>query len=231
MNKSILHLFFLLLIISCKKENNNTAELHIKIQGLKNGEIILLRQKEASFSKIKTITIDGQNEVHTSIKLNGPEMLFLALNRKGSLSKDSLVGFFAEPTQMTLTSDLELFSNNLKVSGSKNQEAYYDYQSNIKKFGNQELDLIKQLIEQPEKTNEIQNRIDATKIKKQLYSINFAFNQRDLAIAPFLALHHFENSNPEIIDSLYSVMGTEARNSIYGKQLFRTIKSKKGQTN
>ncbi len=228
MQKYLYFLTLIVILISCDKNETKKANLSIKINGFSQGEIELLRSQNESFTKIKTIQVDGQKVIQTELSISEPEIIFMKINRNNSNSIDNMVSFFVEPTNMTIETDLELFSHNLKVTGSKNQDAYQNYLLNIKKFGLQKVTLTEQLYKSSKNQAELYDKVINSDVKKQLYTINFAFNNRDLEIAPYIALQNFDFQNTKLADSLYNVLGISARNCKYGKELAIAIKNKKG---
>ena len=68
------------------------------------------------------------------IPLEEPEMLFLTLDRGQSNSIDNSLQFFAEKGKMNITSKLKTFYTAAKITGSKNQELFEEFNSFNSKF-------------------------------------------------------------------------------------------------
>ena len=68
-----------------------------------------------------------------------------------------------------------------------------------------------------EKKNDLINR------KKVLFSLNFAMNNSDKEISAYIGLHELNNISNKYLDSLYSKLNTDIKNSFYGKKLKRKL--------
>jgi N-acetylglutamate synthase-like GNAT family acetyltransferase len=86
---------------------------------------------------------------------------------------------------------------------------------------------------QIEKNNEladsIQYKIDNLLKRRYLYTINFAANNTDENIAPYLALTRVFDANLALLDSIAVKMTPEVRESKYGKELVSFLEKRKAQ--
>ena len=64
-----------------------------------------------------------------------------------------------------------------------------------------------------EKKNDLINR------KKVLFSLNFAMNNSDKEISAYIGLHELNNISNKYLDSLYSKLNTDIKNSFMEKNL------------
>jgi hypothetical protein len=81
-------------------------------------------------------------------------------------------------------------------------------------YGQQELDSIELLY--------------ANKIKRNyIYAINFAINNKDSYIAPYIAVKEIPDANIIYLDSIASVLPVDVSNSKYGKELTELLAKKK----
>jgi hypothetical protein len=58
------------------------------------------------------------------------------------------------------------------------------------------------------------------------FAINFALNNKNSFVAPFIALKEIPDANVKYLDSIYSVLSPEVSNSKYGKELAVLLKKK-----
>ena len=126
--------------------------------------------------------VEGEAEVETMIKLDSPELFYLVVERNNSYSIDNLIPFFAEPKTISIETDLDSFSSKAIIKGSKNQDSYSEFKNIMKQFGSQELSLIQESILNKEKINTNNKAIQNIQLKKYLYTVNFAFTNRDLEV-------------------------------------------------
>ncbi|MGO4818151.1 DUF4369 domain-containing protein [Flavobacterium sp. W22_SRS_FP1] len=235
MKKIILAFVSLVLLASCNKDESKT-NLHItgNIKGLKKGTLYIQRIVDTALVAIDTITIDGSSVFESDIDLKSPEMLYLFLDRGTSNSLDNNILFFAEPGNITIDTKLESYIADAKITGSKNQELFEEYKKINSRFTDEKLTLIEQ------KFNAIKNKnskaIDSLTAKqesnikrKYLYATNFAINNKDHEIAPYIALSEIYDINIKYLDTIQKSMSPKVAQSLYGKQLTEYIVSIKNQ--
>jgi hypothetical protein len=56
-------------------------------------------------------------------------------------------------------------------------------------------------------------------LRRYLFAINYALNNKESVVAPYIAVVEIPEANPKFLDSIYSVLPDEVANSKYGKQL------------
>lgn len=235
MKKSIAAIFSLLLLASCSKEVSKT-NLHLtgNIKGLKKGTLYIQRIVDTNLVAIDTINIDGKSTFETDIDLKSPEMLYLYLDRGTTNSLDNNILFFAEPGNITIDTNLDSYIASAIITGSKNQEKYEEYQKINSRFRDENLDMI-QL-----KFNAIKNNnlkaIDSLNTKqenntkrKYLFATNFALNNKDYEVAPYIALSDIYDINIKYLDTIQKSMTPKVAQSLYGKKLTEYVAKIKKQ--
>jgi hypothetical protein len=235
MKKSILALLSLIALSSCNKEESKT-NLHItgNIKGLKNGTLYIQRVVDTSLVTIDTINIDGNSTFETDIDLKSPEMLYLFLNRGVSNSKDNNLLFFAEAGKINIDTNLDSYIASAKITGSKNQDLYEEYKKIDSRFRDENLDLIEK------KFNAFKNKnlklVDSLNTKqnsnvkrKYLFATNFAINNKDHEIAPYIALSEIYDINIKYLDTIQKTMTPKVAQSLYGKKLTEYVAKIKSQ--
>ncbi|MDZ7614872.1 MAG: hypothetical protein U5K51_15130 [Flavobacteriaceae bacterium] len=55
--------------------------------------------------------------------------------------------------------------------------------------------------------------------KRYLYSINYAINNADHEVAPYIALTDLVDANPKWLDSIYNSLTPQVKTSKYGEEL------------
>ena len=73
----------------------------------------------------------------------------------------------------------------------------------------------------------VSNAIDRLLKSRYRYAINFAINNSDKEVAPFVALTEFSDANIVWIDSVNNSLTPEIKDSKYGKILSDFIKERK----
>jgi hypothetical protein len=235
MKKSIIAFVTLLLLFSCNKEDSkNNLHLTGNIKGLKKGTLYVQRVVDTSLVAIDTIKIDGTSTFETDLKLDSPEMLYLYLDRGVTNSLDNNILFFAEPGKMNIDTNLESFIASAKITGSKNQDLYTEYKKFDSRFRDENLEMIAARFKAIKSNNTklldslVAKQNNNTK-RKYLYATNFAINNRDQEIAPYIALTEIYDINIKFLDTIQKSMSPKVAQSLYGKKLTEYIKKIKTQ--
>jgi len=235
MKKLILAFVSLVLLASCNK-NESKTNLHItgNIKGLKEGTLYIQRLVDTTLVAIDTITINGSSAFESDIELKSPEMLYLFLDRGTSNSLDNNLLFFAEPGTINIDTTLESYLSDAKITGSKNQDLYEEYKKINSRFIDEKLTLIEQKFSAIKSNNtkaidSLGAKQDSNIKRKYLYATNFAINNKDQAVAPYIALSEIYDINIKYLDTIQKSMSPEVAKSLYGKKLTEYVASIKNQ--
>ncbi len=233
MKKLLLAIATIVFLISCNdKKSNDNLELSVNIKGLRKGTLYIQKVVDTSLITLDTIKINGDSHFITHLKIDSPEMYYLVLDRGVTITKDNSMSFFAESGKMTIESSLEFFSSDAKITGSKNQKLYDEYRKIATQFVDQNMDLIQGKLNayQSKNTSEI-NKIElkqnAILKRKYLYTTNFAVNNANYEIAPYVALAEISDINIKYLDTIKKCMTPKIAKSIYGKKLIDLIAERK----
>jgi Domain of unknown function (DUF4369)/Prokaryotic membrane lipoprotein lipid attachment site len=235
MKKSIIAIFTLLVLASCSKEESKT-NLHLtgNIKGLKNGVLYIQRVVDTSLVAIDTIKIDGDSKFETNIDIKSPEMLYLFLDRGVTNSLDNNILFFAEAGNMNIETNLDSYIVSAKITGSKNQDKYQEYQKINARYRDENLDLIQKkfLALKNGKTltaDSLTAKQENNTKRKYLFATNFAINNKDYEVAPYIALTDIYDINVKYLDTIQKSMTPKVAQSLYGKKLTEYIAKVKTQ--
>lgn len=235
MKKSNFLFFIILLLVSCSKEVSKT-NLHLtgNIKGLKNGTLYIQRVVDTSLVVIDSIIVDGNPKFETDIDLKSAEMLYLTLDRGTTNSQDNNIMFFAEPGNINIETNLDSYVSSVKITGSKNQEKYEEYQKINSRFRDANLDIIQQkflaLKSGNTKTVDSLKKIQENNTKrKYLFATNFAINNRSYEVSPYIALSDIFDINIKYLDTIQKAMTPKVAQSLYGKKLTEYVAKIKKQ--
>ncbi len=235
MTKSIVSFFAVLLLVSCNKEVSKT-NLHLtgNIKGLKKGTLYIQRVVDTSLVALDTIKIDGDSKFETNLDLKSPEMLYLFLDRGVTNSMDNNILFFAEPGTINIETSLDSYIASAKISGSKNHEKYDEYQKINARFRDENLDMIQQKFTALKNSNikaadSLAARQDNNTRRKYLFATNFALNNRDFEVSPYIALSQIYDINIKYLDTIQKSMSPKVAQSLYGKELTKYVAKIKNQ--
>ena len=235
MKKSIIAFVTLILIASCNK-NESKGNVHItgNIKGLKKGTLYIQRVVDTSLVAIDTINIDGSAAFESNLDLQSPEMLYLFLDRGVSNSLDTNIPFFAEPGNITIETSLDSYLSDAKITGSKNQEIFEEYKKINTRFTDENLSLIEKKFNAIKSQNikavdSLSAKQDSNIKRKYLFATNFALNNRDYEVSPFIALSEIYDINVKYLDTIQKSMSPKVAKSLYGKKLTEYITTIKKQ--
>lgn len=229
MKKSIIAFVTLAVLASCsKKESTDNLHLTGNIKGLKNGTLYIQRIVDTSLVAIDSIKIDGDSSFESDIKLESPEVLYLYLDRGVTNSLDNNILFFAEPGNINIDTNLDSFIYGAKITGSKNQELYDEFKKINSRFNDENLSMVESRFKAIKRQD--QKAIDSIDTKQQsnikrkyLYATNFALNNKDHEIAPYIALSEIYDINVKFLDTIQKSMTPKVAQSLYGKKLSKYV--------
>nr|WP_314865752.1 DUF4369 domain-containing protein [uncultured Flavobacterium sp.] len=231
---SIAFVTMTLLLACSEKKLENNLHLTGNIKGLKKGTLYVQRVNNNKLIALDTIAIDGNSNFETNIELKSPEMLYLFLDRGVSNSLDNNLLFFAEPGNVNIDTNLENYIADAKVTGSKNQDLYYEFKKVDNRFQEEELGLIEKKFNAIKSNNEkeiatITAKQESNIKRKYLYATNFIINNKDYEVAPYLALSEIYDINMKYLDTIQKSLSPKVTQSLYGKKLTKYIASVKKQ--
>ncbi len=222
-----------LTLVSCsEKKSTKDFVLNGNIKGLKSGTLYIQRIKDTLLVPIDTIKINGNSRFTSEFDLSSPEMLYLFLDRGVTNSVDNNIAFFAEKGTMNLETSLDYFTADVKITGSKNQELYDDYKRVMSRYTNQDLDLVEKKFNayKAGKLDEVaamENQQQDIIKRKYLYTTNFAVNNADYEVAPYVALTNIYDINLKYLDTIQKSMSPQVSKSLYGKKLNEFVAERK----
>lgn len=220
-NLFIISFLTAVLFVSCDKEpSKNAMVVKGEVKGLKKGTLFLQKIDDGILSTVDSTFVKGTGVYQLISDINSSQLHFLTLDKDSEKS----IPFFGEPGEITINTNLENFVLHAKISGSKNQEILDQYNIIASRFQNKNLEMIKANFDaikekNQEKIDEIAKESKTLLRKKYLYTINFALNNTDSEVAPYLALSVLNNANVKYLDTINNSLSLEIKNSRYGKEL------------
>lgn len=226
----LLTLLAFVCIISCTtKESNLTITGQVK--GLKKGRLYLQKIDDTLLVNIDSILVDGDANFGFDVLLKSPQVHYLYLDKLDNSEFDDRITFFAEEGEMTINTTLKTFED-AKITGSENHLKLMDYNSIMKRFNEENLNLIKADFAAQQANNQdeilaIGEKFDNNLKRRYLYTVNFALNNKNLEVAPYLAVSEVFDANIKYLDTIYNNLNPKVQKSLYGKQLKDLIKERK----
>ena len=231
MKKLALLLVILISITACSEKESNLI-VSGEIKGLKKGTLYLQKIQDTILVNVDSVVVDGDPNFNMETYIESPQIMYLYLEKVDNNQYDDRIDFFADEGQVTINTKLEKFETSANVVGSVNQEKLMEYRKMISRFNDKNLDLIKESFEaekaqDEEKLMEIDQKYDKLLKRKYLYTVNFAINNKDHEIAPYLALSEVFDANIKYLDTIYTSLAPKVKKSKYGKELKDFLKERR----
>lgn len=231
MKKISLLLIAVLTLISCSEKKSNLI-VNVNIKGLKKGTVYLQKIDDTLLVNVDSLEINGDPQFAFETYIESPQMMYLYLEKKDNSKYNDRLDFFAEEGEINITTSLDQFENDAVISGAKNQEKLMEYRKMMSKFNEANVNLIRENFEaqkaqNEEKLIELNTKYDRLLKRKYLYTVNFAINNKDLEIAPYLALSEVFDANIKYLDTIYTSLSKDVQDSKYGKDLEQYLKERR----
>lgn len=212
------------LFINCSTaDSENTMTLSGQVKDLKKGTILLERFVDSVYVAIDSAAIYGDSNFELKQKLESPEILHLHLRLDSGNLVEDRVSFFAEPGEINLYTKLSDFSD-ARVEGSENHDLLLNYYQLAKRYQDRNLDLIVEEFNANKEGNDslvqsVENKKIALLKSSYLATVNFALQNTEHEIAPFVMVYETPNIHLRYLDTVYNSLSDKVKLSIYGKEL------------
>ncbi|WP_209405306.1 DUF4369 domain-containing protein [Pseudozobellia sp. WGM2] len=222
------NLFFLsailFLMISCGGNNANMMIVNGNVKGLKKGTLYLQHIPDSTLTTIDSVQVDGDGTFNFETELESPEIFYLYLKKEDANDINDRITFFGEPGTITINTSWNTFDMNPKIEGSETQKKLKEYQKTMSRFNMKNLELM-QIARNPEvpldslQLDSLQDLSDRNLKRGYAFALNFALNNKNSYIAPFIALNDVSDANVIYLDSIYNSLSPEVAESKYGTLL------------
>ncbi|MCK0192256.1 DUF4369 domain-containing protein [Arenibacter sp. F20364] len=235
MKKIIMVAVLAITIASCAGSTENTMTVTGNVKGLKKGTLYLQHIADTTLVTVDSLVVDGDGNFTFSTELKSPELYYLYLDKKDNNSINDRITFFGEPGNITINTNWNTFDLNAKIEGSKSNDKLKEYLEVMSKFNTKDLEYAR--LSMDPKTlgdssafDSLQNLSDKNVKRGYLYAINFALNNADSYVAPYIAVKEVADANLKYLDSINNTLSVDVANSKYGKELKEHIENLKKET-
>ena len=219
--KKISLVLLALFLIACVKEQHDLT-VKANIEGLKKGTLYLKKVEDTTLVIIDSLVVNGNTDIELHSDLDSPEIFYLYLD-KNSAEKDRIT-FFADKGITEINTTLKNFAFEFEIKGSEQQKTLEEYQTVIDKINNRYLYNFKEQFEARKagdtaKLNILIKEGNNSLKRKYLYTVNFALNNKNSEVAPYLALTEIYNARIDYLDTINNSLTPKVKASKYGKEL------------
>ena len=152
-------------------------------------------------------------------------IFYLYLNKKDGDTLNDRIRFFAEKGIIEINTLLKTYESSAQISGSENHLLLEEYLTFTRRFDQENLKLVKIYFNElrnnntSKKLDSIQKKMDNLLLRRYLFTINFASNNSDKEIAPYLMVTEVNDTSIKLLDSVMVKLSPEVKLSKYGKDL------------
>ena len=229
--KQLFKFILIFSVISCNSNPEHNSLVSAKIKGLQKGTVYLQKFQDTLYITLDSLDVKGKETVQLGCQLEEPEVLYLSLSKTIDAER---IQFFAEAGTTTIDTNLKRFVFDAKIEGSTQQKLLEDYRKNLERFKNLHLDLLEASINAQREGNEkefevVQNKMNNNLKRQYLYSINYAINNNDSEVSPYIALSDVFDAKSTFLDTIYKSLTPRIATSRYGillKDYLEKIESK-----
>tara|TARA_B100000902_G_C27225581_1_gene872021 strand:+ start:764 stop:1384 length:621 start_codon:yes stop_codon:yes gene_type:complete len=199
-----------------------------KIDGLRKGKLYLQQFVDSVFVSIDSTEVNNDFEFNLGAEIIEPDIYYLYLDKDDGDSINDRIKFFGNNGELTINSRLITFDTNPEILGSDNQTLMEEYQSIIRKFNLENLDLLEiyydsQINGNNKQFDSVNDAINNLIKRKYLYSLNFATTNSNYEISPFILSTEIPDANKELLNQVYDKFNDSIKVSKYGKLLMEII--------
>ncbi len=228
-------LFLVLLIVclgwSCSNDHEeNTMIVNGRVKGLKKGVLYLQHIPDSVLVTLDSLQVQGDGNFSFKTTIESPQIFYLYLNKEDNNDINDRITFFGEPGIITINTAWNTFDTQAVISGSASHAKFEEYRKVMSRFNSQNLEIIRSAYD-PEiqqdsvALDSIQNASERNIRRGYLYALNFALNNSNSYVSPFIAVKEVPDANKKYLDSIYQALPPEVAASKYGKELEALLKS------
>jgi hypothetical protein len=224
--KKAIYAFGLLLLISACGDGitENTMTISGVVKGLKKGTLYLQHIPDSTLVTIDSLQIKGDGSFTFQTEIESPEIFYLYLNKKDNNDINDRITFFGEPGNIAIRTNWNTFDANAKITGSVSHEKLQEYRKNMTLVNKRSLEILQkgyasETVLDALQLDSLQRLSDRNTQRGYLVAINFAINNKDSYVAPYIAVSEIANANVKYLDSINNSLTPEVADSKYGRRL------------
>ena len=212
-----------ILVFGCSS-NKDSMTVSGNVDGLMKGTLYLQAQRDSLLVNLDSINLRGDGNFKLSTDVIEPDIFYLYLDIQDGDSLNDIITFFGNKGDIQINTRLSTFDSSFEISGSENSDLLNEYNSIIRKYNMQNLDLLEIFYNAQIENN--QTRIDSVNSelenlirKKYLYTLNFSITNSENEISPYIAVSQIPDANLDLLRKVYDTLPKRIKESKYGKIL------------
>jgi len=222
----------LLLLIFCSACGDgiteNTMIVSGQVKGLKKGTLYLQQVPNSTLVVIDSLQVNGDGSFSFQTEIEEADIFYLYLNKKDNNDVNDRISFFGEPGTITINTAWNTFDSKAEVNGSKVNEKYEEFKEIMSGYNRRSFELVNTNSNTDltdVQLDSLQNLSDRNTQKSYAFALNYALNNLDSPIAPYIAVNHVSDANVKYLDSIYNSLNPTIEASKYGQKLKRHLEA------
>jgi len=224
MKKLLVSLFIVVLLVNCSESTGDIMTVSGNVKGLKKGVLYLQKVEDSMLISLDSLEINGDGKFSFETTLESPEIFYLYLNKQDNNDLNDRIVFFGEAGTITINSVWNAFDTKAVIEGSETHKKLEEHRKVMNRFNKQNLELITasnnpEIQLDTQAMDSLRKANDKNILRSYLFSLNFAINNKNSHIAPYIALTEVADANIIYLDSIYNSLSPEVANAKYGRAL------------
>ncbi|MDC0629063.1 DUF4369 domain-containing protein [Flavobacteriaceae bacterium] len=227
--KNNIFLILIFLATACSQPSK-TMTVNGSIKGFQKGTLYLQRVDDGRFLTLDSLAMNSTTDFELGYDLEEAELLFLSFSEDINAER---ISFFTDKGVTTINTSLKRFKYDAQIEGGTQQKLLDTYYKNIGRFKDQRLEAMEGQLNAEKGGNQDQADsllavMDNITKRSYLYTVNFAINNKDSEVAPFVAVSEIYDANVKFLDTINNVLPPKIANSKYGiilEAYIETLKS------
>lgn len=212
-----------ILMLGCNSNKDNMSVFG-NVDGLMKGTLFLQAQKDSVIVNLDSMYLKGNGNFKLSTYINEPDIFYLYLDKQDGDSLNDIITFFGNRGEIQINTRLSTFDSSFEISGSENSDLLNEYNSIIRKYNMQNLDLLEifynaQIENNQTRIDSVNSEIENLIRKKYLYTLNFSITNSANEISPYITVSQIPDANVDLLLKVYDTLPERIKDSKYGKIL------------
>ena len=201
--KKALIIISTIIIMGCNSNIDNMS-VSGNVDGLMKGTLFLQSQKDSVVVNLDSMYLKGDGNFKLSTYINEPDIFYLYLDKQDGDSLNDIITFFGKKGDIQINTRLNTFDTSFEISGSENSDLLNEYNSIIRKYNMQNLDLLEifynaQIENNQKIIDSVNSELENLIRKKYLYTLNFSITNSANEISPYIAVSQIADANIDLL--------------------------------
>ena len=212
-----------IIVLGCTSNSDN-MRVSGNVDGLMKGTLYLQAQNDSLLVNLDSIDLRGDGNFKLSTDIIESDIFYLYLDKQDGDSLNDIITFFGNKGDIQINTRLSTFDSSFEIFGSENSNLLNEYNSIIRKYNLQNLDLLEifynaQIENNQKRIDSVNSELENLIRKKYLYTLNFSITNSENEISPYIAVSQIPDANIDLLRKVYDTLPERIKDSKYGKIL------------